>query len=208
MRASRTSIQVARWARFAAAVGALALVAGLVQVAPAAAATGSAISFDRGVKVPGHAAGAVASTAKSLKSAPVTSTSLPRASTTTVSLTAGGAQGPVKTRGSKGSRAATVAGGWQSAGNTGLSLAAATAAGKTAKQSRVTVSVLSAADAKKHHLSGLVVKLSRTGGDTSANPVAVQVPDSLLAGLYGAYYSGRLRWVQVPDSSATMTQAP
>jgi RHS repeat-associated protein len=204
MHSSTALTRLARRACVTAALCALALVGGLVQAAPAAAAT-AALTFDRGVKVPGQSAQAIAakSTPASSSSAPTAASSLPAAATSTVSVPVGGGSHRVKTRGAKGSHAATVSGDWQQLGGTGLQLAAAAASGRSAEASQVTVSVLSRAEAAKHHLSGLVLRIAKTKGDTAKGPVAVQVPQSLLKGLYGADYAGRVRWVQVPDTTAT-----
>jgi RHS repeat-associated protein len=64
---------------------------------------------------------------------------------------------------------------------------------------KVTVDVLDADQAKKYGAQGVTLRLHRTDDGGSA-PVAVRVPDSVLTGLFGADYAGRVRWVQYPDT--------
>jgi RHS repeat-associated protein len=76
--------------------------------------------------------------------------------------------------------------GWQNLGSTGIMLAGAGA---------VSASIVGATAAKQNGLKGLVMKLSSTA--TTAAPVEVKIPTSVLAASFGADYASRVRWVQV-----------
>jgi hypothetical protein len=66
----------------------------------------------------------------------------------------------------------------------------------------LTARILSASELKAEGIHGFAVELSRMGSDQTASPLAVQIPQKLLAGLYGADYSSRVRWVQTIEPSA------
>jgi hypothetical protein len=61
------------------------------------------------------------------------------------------------------------------------------------------VTVLDRKTAAGMGFRGLVLRVARTDSVTASSPLQVSVPDSLLAGSYGASYLSRIRWVQVPD---------
>ena len=107
----------------------------------------------------------------------------------------------MKTRGAKGSVESTVVGPWQKVGSTGLELAPASTE-QEATTSSVSIDVLSAAEAKKHGLTGITVRLTRIDSSSDSAPVALAVPASTLSGVYGADYASRVRWVQVPDTGS------
>lgn len=64
----------------------------------------------------------------------------------------------------------------------------------------VDAGVLDSARAESLGLDGVVVSLARAGAENDA-PLAVSVPDGLLAARFGADYASRLQWVQIPDPS-------
>ena len=94
--------------------------------------------------------------------------------------------------------APAVVAGWKAIGTSGLAVAPLRSSAKA--PSRLKVEILSAADAQKLGLSGLVLRVSRADGVASAAPVAVRIPNALLSGLYGADYASRVQWVSLPAS--------
>ena len=116
-----------------------------------------------------------------------------------------------------GHMAATLVGGWQELGSTGISVAPATGtqnpASKSATAQRgdpvtsLSASVVDPITAKRFGLRGLVLKLQRTDGSSSTAPLAVRVPNSLLAGMFGADFASRVRWVQLPAAVAKASSA-
>lgn len=95
---------------------------------------------------------------------------------------------------------AVVAGDWEELGDSGLAVAAASPVDGAVQQqdTALTVEVLDANQGEKYAAQGVALRLRRTD-QGSAAPVAVRVPDSVLAGLFGADFAGRVRWVQYPD---------
>lgn len=63
-------------------------------------------------------------------------------------------------------------------------------------QLKVSVTVLTGAQAKVFGYAGPVVELARTDGSASAAPVGVRIGSSVLNAAFGADYAGRARWVQ------------
>lgn len=100
--------------------------------------------------------------------------------------------------------AATSGAGWQKVSSSSLSVTGATPGAGQTRVSKVKVEVLDAGTVRKLGLSGLVLRLARTDRGVGAGPVRVQIPRSLLDGLYGAEYTSRIRWVELPG---TMTAA-
>ncbi|RBY76602.1 hypothetical protein DQ239_13770 [Blastococcus sp. TF02-09] len=97
---------------------------------------------------------------------------------------------------------AVVTGEWQEVGG-GLAIAPASpvdgAASDEPDDTAVTVEVLNPEQGKKYVAQGVALRLSRTDKGDS-DPVAVRVPNSVLAGMFAADYAGRVRWVQYPDN--------
>ncbi|UFS59086.1 RHS repeat domain-containing protein [Subtercola endophyticus] len=121
---------------------------------------------------------------------------------------------PLTTQTATGGTPAAMAGDWSPLGSTGLSIAPATTAnvamGTTAQSligqpvQSVSATVLDANTAAKHGLTGLVLQLARNDKTDTVAPVGVRIPTSLLAGLYGADFAARTRWVQIPfDATGT-----
>jgi RHS repeat-associated protein len=182
-----------------------------VAVGPAAAAS-SAPTVNRGTPVPGAAAAKIAARPKpasSVSAVPLPTTKLP-AATFSGALPSGVAARKLTTDASKAGVSGTVAGPWKALGKSGISLAAAAAGNGSAVQTRgaalpvasASVGILSAAAEKAYGLTGLVLSVKRTDGTDTAGPLAVQVPNGLLAGMYGADFASRVRWVQVTPPAA------
>ncbi|MDQ2837152.1 MAG: polymorphic toxin-type HINT domain-containing protein [Actinomycetota bacterium] len=106
-----------------------------------------------------------------------------------------------------------MTGAWLKVGSTGLAVAQAKSAGSTGTVSKVEVEVLDPATAAKAGLSGLVLRLTRldavgvAAAVGTAAPVAVQIPTSVLGGLFGADYAARVQWVQLPATATTATMS-
>lgn len=68
----------------------------------------------------------------------------------------------------------------------------------------VTVEIMGKKAASKKGLDGVVLTLSSSSPvEQGGSPVALLLPEELLAGAYGGDYAGRLQWVQVPaDTTA------
>ncbi|WDH79298.1 hypothetical protein PTQ19_02300 [Microbacterium esteraromaticum] len=102
-----------------------------------------------------------------------------------------------KTKGAKGATSATVTGMWQAVGDTGIEVA--TSGDAKAPVESVTVELLSTEQSAKADVQGLALELTRAdGGEDSAAPVGVRVPDELMLGQFGADYASRIQWIQVP----------
>ena len=191
----------------------LGLVVSIVNPA-AAAPTSSAASApipDRGRSVAGAGAKEVAARtipASSISAVPGTPAA-PAAGTFAISTTTSEAPDRVTTDASKAGVSATVDGGWQPLGKSGISVAAAVpgngkgVASRDKAISSATASILSSKEKKAFGLTGLVLRLKRTDGIATRSPLAVQIPDSLLAGMYGADFASRMRWVQVTPPVST-----
>jgi len=109
----------------------------------------------------------------------------------------------VTTKGAKKSTPATMLGEWQTVADSDVQVATADADLADRSNdllSAVEVAILSEKEAAKVGLAGLVVSLSRPSGSEPA-PVAVQIPEDMLQGAYGADYASRLTWVQVHAST-------
>jgi len=89
---------------------------------------------------------------------------------------------------------------WQAAGSTGIRVAPAVAPVGHQRVAKMQVQVLDAAAVRSLGLSGLVLRLTRTDKISGTAPVQLQIPRSLLNGLYGAEYTSRLHWVQLPGN--------
>ncbi|WP_404474186.1 RHS repeat-associated core domain-containing protein [Microbacterium aerolatum] len=109
----------------------------------------------------------------------------------------------VTTEGGKKSTPATMLGEWRDVGDSGVRVATADAdladTGNDVPDA-VEVGILDEMSAAKKGFSGLVVSLTRPAGTDGAS-IAVQVPEALLTGAFGADYASRLTWVQVPAST-------
>jgi hypothetical protein len=203
--------------RIVAVATAVILGASVVVATPLSASAATAIAAPAKMKsVPGRSAAKVhgaVSPASSTSAQPPAKTILAPDS---FSLDAAPSDGApvIRTKSLKGAVAATVAGQWQKVGDTGIQVAAASADGYPAAGSSVapvplldagdnlTARILSASELKAEGIHGFAVELSRMGSDQTASPLAVQIPQKLLAGLYGADYSSRVRWVQTIEPSA------
>ena len=76
-------------------------------------------------------------------------------------------------------------------------------AAPTPESTTVTVEIVGKKAASKKGLDGVVLTLSSSGPVADgAAPVALLLPEELLAGAYGCDYAGRLQWVQVPADTA------
>lgn len=124
--------------------------------------------------------------------------------------------------GAEGAAPATVAGEWKPLGDTGLALAPASGVGAAEKENAaendaenaegeeddaasqspsVVVEILDEKAAAKKGLDGIVVSLAQQDAEEEGEPVAVRMPQQLLAGAYGGDFASRLEWVQVPAST-------
>jgi RHS repeat-associated protein len=169
-------------------VAAAALVAASLQAtafARAATAESHAVASNLGRLVGGKSASALAPRAPQIQNAPVAVSHLPAAGSFALALVAG--------------RSTVAAGDWRVVGSSGIAVVNTTKAGSA----QVKVDVLDAASTRALGLSGLVLRLSRSTGAAAA-PLAVKLPTGLLTGLYGADYTTRVRWVQLP---ATVTKS-
>lgn len=190
-----------------AGLGIAALVASLLTVTPATAAPIPLLA-SLGKPVPGHSAPRTPATAAPRSS---TSTAVPAAAVLTpgkydLHLPVGHQHGTT-TRNTAGVRVATATGSWEAVGSTGITAAPASSAADASLKpvTGVSFELVDNATARKHHLSGLVLKIARTDGGTTAAPVAVRVPKKLLTSLYGADFADRVQWVQVPADSTAKT---
>ncbi len=195
----------------------VALVLSLFTATPAGAA--SAPQPDLGKPVKGHSASAVTtnSAAASSKSVQVQTGELPTPGTFRVST-------PLSTRGQHliakldGHGVATVGGEWQQLGSTRIAVAPTTGAMQPlTKQTKgpvqapvgaVDASIVDAQTAKKFGLKGLVLQVSRGDGSTEGSRVAIRIPNETLAGLYGADFASRLRWMQIGGSHQSAHSTP
>ncbi|WP_218683269.1 hypothetical protein, partial [Microbacterium sp. BF1] len=130
--------------------------------------------------------------------------------------------GGVTTEAAEGSAPATVVGEWKALGDTGIAIAPASGTDDDAERvsedapddagdrnldavaiptTSVAVGILDEKAAGKKGLDGIVVSLSQENAGKDGEPVAVRLPDELLAGAYGGDFAGRLEWVQVPAST-------
>ena len=150
------------------------VISGLVATAPDAAV---ALGHPSTPKVPGHSASAIAGAAD-----PKSSTSVPP----TGSVATGSYDGPVD-------------GGWDTIGGhtLGGSSVEISRSGDSSKPGSLHAEVLTATEAAKYGLHGLVIALNRTDGRNTAAPVKVTVPSAVLKAAFGADYASRVRWVQV-----------
>lgn len=135
---------------------------------------------------------------------------------------------PLRTRsvaGITGTTPAATAGAWQPIGASGIAIAAAnpTSAPVTPRSTSpsgpaaapgapaaVTATILTASQAAQVGVTGLAIKLtgSTASGGTASGPVAVRIPDALLAGRFGADYAARVRWLQLPTTSTGHASVP
>lgn len=96
---------------------------------------------------------------------------------------------------------ASLAGRWQPSAS-GIDVAAARSA-RGVGPARVTVTVLSFAQARAVGLSGLVLRIARADGGRGSAPVALRIPDRMLNSLYGGDYAARVRgWTEQPATSS------
>ncbi|MEA9984126.1 MULTISPECIES: RHS repeat protein [Subtercola] len=170
-----------------------------------------------GIAVPGASAPALsaAEPPSSSANAPISASALPSAGSYTVSTPAKASATLLASRAAGGGTPAVTNGDWSPLGSTGLSIAPAApaAVAPTSATARavtdsltpsvqsVTATVLDQNTAAKHGLTGLVLKLVRADNAAGAAPVGVRIPNSVLAGLYGADFASRTRWVQLPDGA-------
>ena len=120
--------------------------------------------------------------------------------------------------GAEGAAPATVAGKWKPLGDTGLAIAPASGIGAPEKENAaenaegeeddaasqstsVVVEILDEKAAAKKGLDGIVVSLAQQDAEEEGEPVAVRMPQQLLAGTYGGDFASRIEWVQVPAST-------
>jgi hypothetical protein len=122
---------------------------------------------------------------KSARSAPAHVAPAPQAAPATVSQTA----------------ALGASGQWMPVGSSGLAVARA---GRSTGS--VSVQVLSASTAARLGLRGIALRINRPAG-SAANQVAVSVPTSLLAGVYGTDFAGRAQWLQLSDCTTAKCAA-
>lgn len=180
------------------------LVSALITATPAVAATG-APKPALGKPVPGHHANsaASASSAPSSKSVKPDLTSLPKAGTYTVATKPDGHRTALKFAGK---RFGDLLGAWQPVGATGIELAPADVgshSGASTSVKSVTAQVLSASQAKKFGLSGLVIQLQRSDSAHSQATTAIRIPATLLNSLFGADYASRVHWTELPATKAS-----
>lgn len=161
------------------------LVSGLVATAPVAA---SALAGQAATpKVPGHSA------------SPISGAAEPKSSTSV--QPAGGA--------SAGSYDGPVDGGWDALGGHmlgGSGVEISRGGSSKPKPGSLHAEVLTAKQAAKYGLHGLVIALNRTDGSKTAAPVTVTIPSGVLDAAFGADYSSRVRWAQVSNPSTAKPQ--
>jgi hypothetical protein len=198
------------------------LAIGVMAAGPLPAAS-AAIAAPHSLKpVPGHFESVTAAVPKRHKLSPVpVAVKYPAAATYTVTTPQSRPTTQITTRAGKEISASTVAGAWQELGTSGIGIAAAvvgaslpapqaTGTPSSAPPSEsLTAQILSAAQTKSLGFSGIAIELSRGTSASTNTPVAVQLPTSLLDGLYGANYASRLTWVETPTDSTSLasTQA-
>jgi RHS repeat-associated protein len=188
----------------AALVAAVAVPAGGATATAATTVSVPAPKFGKPVKTH-HAARASVATPASSKTESATATVLV-AGASSVATPIGGAHGHVSTKAVHGATSATVDGAWQKVGKSGLQVAAASTSGE-APAASVRVTVLSKAERAKAHVEGPAISIARADGKTSAAPVAVRVPASVLQGTFGADYASRVQWVQTPVTTLNASDA-
>lgn len=132
--------------------------------------------------------------------------------TATVSVITAGVNGPsIRASAGLSTPAATVVGAWSPV-SAGIALAAARGTGSPASQvTGVSVTVLSAVQAKLRGVSGPALLLNRADGGATPAPVAVRIDDSTLNAAFGADYAARLHWFQTsatPPSLQTTSAHP
>lgn len=213
-----TRLSNGRISRSIAVVAALVVTGSLLSFSPAlsAAADEEPVPF-LGTPVPGSSAPAADTPAEGASSdtLQVQPATLPAPATFTVTSTPGTTKNPITSKATISTPASTTTGDWTPLGMTGISIAAAapqsflTDTGSTARKANpaaqtVTATIVDQATASKNGFSGLVLQLSTP--TTTVTPVAVQLPASLLKGVYGADYAGRTRWVQIPTTGTPAAQ--
>lgn len=195
--------------RSVAMVGVIAVAGSLIVASPASAATLRELpDADLGPVVAGASesdTGALRDP-KSSKTKVVPSTDLPQPGTFDVVVPDGDASREVITEGvdDGGARVETP---WVAVDETGISIAGAVPVdelkGDDSNEAidSVSVTVVDKTTAARLGYEGLVVKIKRTDGVDAESPIALQVPDSLLNGVFGADYASRVRWVEVEDGT-------
>lgn len=203
-----------RWvAALCATIAAITLVSGMMQPS-AASAAGHKPVIKITKPVPGTHADALggrkAPASSSSAKAPARET--PVHADATVVLPTAKAKKAVALKGVDSRPGTHITGAWAGAAGTDLQLAAAETVPTNAKShstpTKVRIVRATTLDAKavtKAGLTGLVLQLRRADGGADAAPVAVRIPKRTLAGVYGADYSSRVRWMQV--SGTTLTTA-
>ncbi|HEY0260885.1 MAG TPA: hypothetical protein VGC18_13660, partial [Lacisediminihabitans sp.] len=162
-----------------------------------------------GTKVPGKSAAPLAAPThpKSSVSVVPQHTALPSDSST-ITIPAGGTQAVPTTSDKRGGTAARVTGGWRQLGSTGIEFARAgdllkptdpksSLTSSSQAVGSVNASLLSVQEAKADGLKGLVIRVARADGKTTAAPLAIRIPKELLSSVYGGDYASRVRWAQV-----------
>ncbi|WP_223585710.1 RHS repeat domain-containing protein [Microbacterium sp. OVT16B] len=204
--------------RMASVATVMVLASGVLVSAPGmavAASTPTVPIVDLGDPVPGAPLGEVGAgddTGSSTNAATPEAPVLPKLDSTEVALTPSDAVG-VTTEGEKKSTSATVVGEWSALAETGIELAPAGEKPEKKDEKKeekdedavppasVTVDVLDEKAAGKKGFEGLVVSMSQADAPESGAPVAVRLPEALLAGAFGADVASRTEWVQVPAST-------
>ncbi|MEO6702902.1 MAG: hypothetical protein ABI140_13150, partial [Jatrophihabitantaceae bacterium] len=128
---------------------------------------------------------------------PAPGAALPKPGVFMISLS--GKANPAPLLATKGPAGARVSGAWHPVGTSGLTIAQA-ARPLGAISSRVKVEILDSAVTTKLHVAGMAVRLTRADGAAAPAPIALNIPASVTTGLFGADYSARVRWVQLPVS--------
>ncbi|MEO9240099.1 MAG: hypothetical protein ABI418_18635, partial [Jatrophihabitantaceae bacterium] len=105
------------------------------------------------------------------------------------------------------SAGATRAAGWAPLGTSGIAIASSTGGSPSGAETALS----QADDAQRVRVEVLggdanaapTLKISQLGGRSGLQSLDIDLPDNALAGLYGADYASRLRWVQVanPDGA-------
>ncbi|MFC5502599.1 RHS repeat-associated core domain-containing protein [Lysinimonas soli] len=153
-----------------------------------------------GTQVTGHSATALneSTPPKSSTSIAVTQDNLGGSESNDVALPASGSTRQT-THDLKNRASASVASGWATFGSHGLQAARAKPAKANSKSSvgAIAVTLLGHDDAKKYGINGVAFAITARDGGTSPAPVALKIPDALLASSYGADYASRVRWVQL-----------
>jgi len=188
----------------------IAALAGSLLTPVASEASAFPLIADLGKPVPGKSAPNVSGTKAAPSSSSAISPSGAVAAVPAETVSTPTAQvDSVRVRSASGKAETVSRGKWVAVADSGIKVAASASKQGTHAPTKVTVGVLSKAELRKQHLSGLVISVRRADASTASTPVTVDVPKKLLAQAGGADFANRAHFVEVPATGKkTATTIP